>query len=383
MSTCPACRKPREHGAFCPYCGYEEKPEPRVSVEVQRARFVLNQRCLARFRVQSSPPAKLRVRLGIEHIALDENTIDARGSVIAFPFVPLSAGEFRITELSIVASDGPSIWAYTLDDEDLSIRVSSTDAGSSGIVYNIHVNEMIASDINIAGPKPTIDVEWQPIRLALDAARTQELRNPVQLPDVPKRAAAPDKIAQTIADVLANPYSEQVVKRQILLLASKNLHKPGVTAALVDGLRVVKDAETRRDLLGLFANLDTSRFESLEEFHDALMALFAEVKEQALRVEVLSRLAAAMNHDERLAPFFIALADLSDDEHRVALEALSSLPALSEGVVLRVLKGAERAPADIRQIAIRMADRLHHWSPALIEALQPYQADPRIQKRLG
>jgi hypothetical protein len=385
MTPCAACRKPLEHGTFCPYCGYEDKPAPRITVEVQRARFVLNQRCLARFHVNSSPPVRLQVRLGIEHISLDENNfIVPPGGSIAFPFVPTFAGEFRVIELAVVASDGPSIWAFKLDDQDLSIRVASTDAGSSGIVYNIHVQEIYGSDVNIETLKPVVEAEWQPIALVLDELKTRELRNPVKLPPTqPKPPAQDDKLAQTIADVLANPYSEQVVKRQVLSLASKNLHRSGVVAALVNGLRATKDAETRRELLDLLSNLDTSRFDYLQDFHTALMALFSEVKDRSMRADLLARLAAAMNHDERLAPFFIELADLSDEEQRVVVHALSMLPALSEEVVLLVLERARQAPADIQRAALDMAEKLHHWGPALVEALQPYKADPRIRKRLG
>jgi hypothetical protein len=395
MPECPACGKTLEHGSFCPYCGREAEPEPRLSLEIQRARFVVHQRCLARFRIRSDRPARLQVRPAIRQIPLEEDTASVphdrstRPTEISFAFVPPAAGEYGFDRLEVIAATETSVWAFGLGEPELSIRVSSTEAESSGIVYNIQIREIYGSDINIAGPRPVSQVEWQPIQLALDPGRTRQLRHPVQPrePVASPRSPEPGQLARLILDSLADPRSELAVRRQIVSLAARNLHQPGVIEALVDGMRAARDSETRRELLELLCGLDSSRFEKLEGFHTALMQLAVE-GDRSLRARALGRLSTAVNQDARVAPFFLDLLlapDLSDDELGAALKALLTTPALSESAVLRALTAASRAPAVAQRVAVELAERLPRWSDALVEGLRPYledRVDPELRRRL-
>jgi RNA polymerase subunit RPABC4/transcription elongation factor Spt4 len=216
--SCPSCRKELDAGmTFCPYCGADapgapkaepvqartqelEAEAPELKLEIQRARFVVNQRCLAKFRIEKRSPHKVRLQVsfGIERNEVEENVAAIPGAklnrpvMFSFPFTPKSAGEFRIKELSVLAvsEDNPTLtWAFQTGEDELSLRVSTTDTGTSGVIYNIRVDEMYGSDLKLdqgGGRGPAApESEWMPIRLVLDSARTRNVRQKQSQPPAP------------------------------------------------------------------------------------------------------------------------------------------------------------------------------------------------------
>jgi hypothetical protein len=175
MSPCPGCGKDRD-GSFCPYCGAEAEP-PELALEVRRDRFVVGQRCLLRFRLRSDRPAEARIRASIERLSMEETSKDVRlagaPAVVSFGFEPRAAGEFRVRELRVSSGE----WAWTPGEDELTVRVSSSETDGGGIVYNIDVSENYGSDVTVqAVPSAPREPEWQPIRLARDTRGPSALK---------------------------------------------------------------------------------------------------------------------------------------------------------------------------------------------------------------
>jgi hypothetical protein len=216
MISCASCHKELDSnlkGTFCPYCG-EDLPKnddppaakisgtaqliaaaPDFALEIQRAKFVIEQRCLVKFRVRKQTDRKmsLQVSLRIEHTPVEQGIVMLapekldRPALFSFAFTPKSAGEFRIEDLSVIATpvDDPSAaWVYKLGEDELSLIVARTESAGSGVVYNIRVDEMMASDLKIDDKSKAapMEVEWAPIRLVLDEDKTRAVRHKKQAP---------------------------------------------------------------------------------------------------------------------------------------------------------------------------------------------------------
>lgn len=191
-----------------------------------------------------------------------------------------------------------------------------------------------------------------------------------------------------IRKVLGSPHAEQVIKKQLIQLASQNLHVPEVTTALLEVLPLTKDKETKDCLLGFLSNLDTSRFTSLETLYSTLLDVFAKEQDRSVRTWLLDRLQYGLHQDTRLAPFFIELMQnplLSEPERLAAQQAIAALPAVSEETVILALQRSVQSPAIIQNEAVALAERCAVWTETLIEALQPYldvKIDHRIRFRI-
>lgn len=178
-----------------------------------------------------------------------------------------------------------------------------------------------------------------------------------------------------IRKVLGSPHAEQVIKAQIIQLASQNLHIPEVITALVAVLPLTKDKETKDRLMFFLSSLDTSRFTDLPAFTDVLLEVFRNEKDRDIRSALLSRLQEGLHQDPRLASFFITLgADpaLSEQERIVVQHAISTLPAISEDVALAALLQNVHAPAIMQLQAVELAEQCPVWTEKIVEGLKPY-----------
>lgn len=239
MISCASCKKELDSslkGQFCPYCG-EDLPKteavpvsttaqliaaaPDFALEIQRAKFVIDQRCLVKFRVrkQSDRRMGLQVSLRIEHNPVEQGIVMLapekldRPALFSFAFTPRSAGEFRIEDLSVIATptdDPDSTWVYKLGEDELSLIVARTESAGSGVVYNIHVDEMMASDFKIDDKthRP-MEVEWQSIRLVLDEDRTRSVRHKRQKP-APPPPPKPEPVKVSAPPVIASAPSTPI-----------------------------------------------------------------------------------------------------------------------------------------------------------------------------
>ncbi len=182
-------------------------------------------------------------------------------------------------------------------------------------------------------------------------------------------------IAGLVRKTLGSKYAEQAMKAEVIKLARENLHEPDVLAALVEVLPLVKDKEIRDLLLANLAALDTSRFASLDAFHAALVNVFRNEKERAMRTALLERLADAIHQDLRLVPFFVevmAQKILSDDERAVAISALADLATIPEDIAILALKAAATAPSWVQTEAVRIAEGVVTWREGLLTAVVPF-----------
>lgn len=178
-----------------------------------------------------------------------------------------------------------------------------------------------------------------------------------------------------IRKVLGSPHSEQVIKTQIIQLASQNLHIPEVITALIEVLPLTKDKETKDRLLFFLSSLDTSRFTDLHAFTDVLLEVFKQEKDRTVRTALLSRLQQGLHQDSRLADFFITLSadsTLSEQERIVVQDAISTLPAISEEVALAALLKNVHAPAVMQLQAVELAEQCPVWTAKIVEGLKPY-----------
>ncbi len=224
MISCPGCNKSLDEslkGSFCPYCGGDlpkageatatvttaqhMSSAPDFELEVQRAKFVIDQRCLLKFRLskRSDKRLDLQVMARMEHHRFEQDLVRigseklSRPVQFSYAFTPKTAGEYRIEELSVIASsteDPHSNWVYKLGEDELSLIIARTEGSGSGVVYNIRVQEMIGADMKFdqgsAGGHRPMEIEWQPIRLVLDEDRTKKLRTQGKKPE-PMHVAAP------------------------------------------------------------------------------------------------------------------------------------------------------------------------------------------------
>lgn len=178
-----------------------------------------------------------------------------------------------------------------------------------------------------------------------------------------------------IRKVLGSPHSEQVIKTQIIQLASQNLHVPEVTTALLEVLPQTRDKETRDKLLFFLSSLNTSRFTELSAFFDALLHVFQQEKDRDVRTALLYRLQEGLHQDSRLAGFFITLSadtQLSEQEQLAVQDALSTLPAVTEDIALAALEKNRYAPTVLQQQALSLAEKCPSWGAAIVTALQSY-----------
>lgn len=178
-----------------------------------------------------------------------------------------------------------------------------------------------------------------------------------------------------IRKVLGSPHSEQVIKAQIIQLASQNLHVPEVTTALLEVLPQTRDKETRDKLLFFLSSLNTSRFTDLSAFFDALLHVFQQEKDRDIRTALLYRLQEGLHQDSRLATFFITLSadtQLSEQEILAVQDTLSTLPAITEDIALAALEKHHNAPTVLQQQALSLAEKSPSWGANIVTALQPY-----------
>lgn len=178
-----------------------------------------------------------------------------------------------------------------------------------------------------------------------------------------------------IRKVLGSPHAEQVIKTQIIQLASQNLHVPEVITALVEVLPLTKDKETKDRLMFFLSSLDTSRFTDLRAFTDVLLEVFKNEKDRDIRTALLYRLQEGLHQDDRLASFFITLSadtTLSEQERIVVQNAINTLPAISEEVALAALLKNVHAPAVMQLQAVQMAEQCPVWTEKIVEGLKPY-----------
>ena len=178
-----------------------------------------------------------------------------------------------------------------------------------------------------------------------------------------------------IRKVLGSPHAEQVIKAQIIQLASQNLHIPEVITALVEVLPLTKDKETKDRLMSFLSSLDTSRFTDLHAFTDVLLEVFKNEKNRDVRAALLFRLQEGLHQDARLAGFFITLSadsTLSEQERIVVQHAISTLPAISEEVALAALLKNVNAPAIMQLQAVELAEQCPVWTEKIVEGLKPY-----------
>ncbi|HVI44646.1 MAG TPA: hypothetical protein VM802_07245 [Chitinophaga sp.] len=178
-----------------------------------------------------------------------------------------------------------------------------------------------------------------------------------------------------IRKVLGSPHSEQVIKAQIIQLAARNLHVPEVATALLEVLPLTKDKETRDQLLQFLSALNTSRFPDTAALFSALMNVFRQEKERAVRTALLYRLQDSLHQDERLGSFFIELnreESLSEEERIAVQDAITSLPSITEEVALAALQRNVNAPTLMQSQALDLAEQCPVWSGAMVAGLQPY-----------
>lgn len=178
-----------------------------------------------------------------------------------------------------------------------------------------------------------------------------------------------------IRKVLGSPHAEQVIKAQIIQLASQNLHIPEVITALVEVLPLTKDKETKDRLMFFLSSLDTSRFTDLNAFTDVLLEVFKNEKNRDIRSALLFRLQEGLHQDARLAGFFITLSadsTLSEQERIVVQHAISTLPAISEEVALAALLKNVNASAIMQLQAVELAEQCPVWTEKIVEGLKPY-----------
>ena len=178
-----------------------------------------------------------------------------------------------------------------------------------------------------------------------------------------------------IRKVLGSPHSEQVIKAQIIQLASQNLHVPEVTTALLEVLPLTKDKETRDHLLGFVSSLNTSRFPDTTVLFNALLDVYKQEQDREVRNSLLQRLQESIHQDARLAGFFIELSaqdSLSETERITVQETLNSLPVISPETALAVLAKNHNAPNILQLQAVQLAEKCPAWGPELVSALQPY-----------
>ncbi|WP_212005107.1 HEAT repeat domain-containing protein [Chitinophaga sp. HK235] len=178
-----------------------------------------------------------------------------------------------------------------------------------------------------------------------------------------------------IRKVLGSPHSEQVIKAQIIQMASRNLHVPEVTTALLEVLPLTKDKETRTQLLQFLAALNTSRFTDTGALFQALLDVYRQEKDRDTRTALLYRLQESIHQDPRLAAFFVALSgqdSLSEAERIAVQDTLSSLPSISEDTALAALQQNVNAPTVMQLQALDIAEKCPSWSQLLVAGLQPY-----------
>jgi hypothetical protein len=170
----------------------------------------------------------------------------------------------------------------------------------------------------------------------------------------------------------------------MLALAAQNLHQPEVLAVLVEVLPEVRDTDTRRRLLSLLMETDSSRFASVEELYSALVEAFENEQERAQRAAILRRLSEGLDQDERLAPMFVTLlarSPLSDEEEQAVTGAVSRLAAVPEDAAAAALQQARHAPTAVQELAVAIAEGCPHWGAGLAEEIRPY-LDPAVDRRL-
>ncbi|MBC9934956.1 HEAT repeat domain-containing protein [Chitinophaga qingshengii] len=178
-----------------------------------------------------------------------------------------------------------------------------------------------------------------------------------------------------IRKVLGSPHSEQVIKAQIIQMASQNLHVPEVTTALLEVLPLTKDKETRDQLLRFLSALNTSRFADTAPLFQALLDVYKQEKDRDTRTALLYRLQDSIHQDPRLAVFFVELSGqetLSEQERIAVQDTLSSLPAISEEVALSALLKNVNAPTILQLQAVEIAEKCPSWSAQMVAGLQPY-----------
>jgi hypothetical protein len=182
-------------------------------------------------------------------------------------------------------------------------------------------------------------------------------------------------VARLVRSVLGSPTSELVMRRQILELAGTNLHEPDVVAALLDTLPEVRDMETRDALLQLLAAIDTSRFESVEALHDALIGVFRRERDRTTRAALIERLADGLHQDPRLVGFLVGVLGeptLSDEERASVTRAVASLPTIDQSTAVAALDRARGSTAAVQAGALTIAERCPSWDGPLLAALEPY-----------
>jgi hypothetical protein len=182
-------------------------------------------------------------------------------------------------------------------------------------------------------------------------------------------------VARLVRSVLGSPTSELVLRRQVIDLARANLHQAAVTAALLEALPLVGDTETRDALLGLLMSLDTSRLETVDALHDALIRGFHEERSRSTRAALIARLAGGLHQDPRLATFLVELLgepSLGDEERAAVTAAVAALPTVDEATAMTALEQAQGSATAVQRAALAIAERCPSWTPAVVEALAPY-----------
>jgi hypothetical protein len=180
-----------------------------------------------------------------------------------------------------------------------------------------------------------------------------------------------------IRKVLGSPHSEQVIKAQIIQMASQHLHVPEVTTALLEVLPLTKDKETKARLLQFLSGLNTSRFPDPTALFNALLEVYRQEKDRDTRTALLYRLQDSIHQDPRLAVFFVELAaqDTLSEQERIAVQGtIASLPSISEETALAALLKNVNAPTLMQLQAIELAEKCPVWGEKMAAALQPYLA---------
>ncbi|MEC5145841.1 hypothetical protein [Chitinophaga sp. 212800010-3] len=180
-----------------------------------------------------------------------------------------------------------------------------------------------------------------------------------------------------IRKVLGSPHSEQVIKAQIIQMASQHLHVPEVTTALLEVLPLTKDKETKARLLQFLSGLNTSRFPDPTALFNALLEVYRQEKDRDTRTALLYRLQDSIHQDPRLAVFFVELAaqDTLSEQERIAVQdTIASLPSISEETALAALLKNVNAPTLMQLQAIELAEKCPVWGEKMAAALQPYLA---------
>jgi hypothetical protein len=185
----------------------------------------------------------------------------------------------------------------------------------------------------------------------------------------------PNALPALLEQALSDPSTELAIRRQLLELAGKNLHLPGVVEALVSALSVVGDADARRCLIQFLLPLESNRFADVPAFHCVLVKVLDSEKERGMRVQLLERLALGLHQDPQLVPVFLRLAGdprLSEPEKAVVVEALSQLPSLDERTLIVALASNVGAPAQVQAVILSAVETRPSWSDELVAALPPY-----------